>query len=364
MIDLVNAPDLTVLRTASTWLAEGSPVWLATVIETYGSAPRPVGSMAALNDRGQVVGSVSGGCIEDDITDWLRRDAQACLRGVSLVYGVNADERARLRLPCNGHLRLWLEPAEARLLWALLERVEAGKQARRTLHLGDGTSTVSDADPAEHCHLLGEVFFHVMGPSYRLVLIGASEVSRYLAPIARSLGFAVQVVDPRSEYLSSWPHMGCDLVSEMPDDFLLRQPADARTAVVALSHDPKLDDLALMEALRQPAMYVGAMGSVSTTQARKRRLALFEVTADALARLHGPVGMDIGARTPPEIAVSVAADLVRLLRQPAQSAGDDVASDVTTFMNGIHGVMRVQSPSHVGLHPLPSQPRFVPHTPP
>lgn len=309
-----------VLRTAQAWLAAGDAVWLATVLETYGSAPRPVGSMAALNDRGEVVGSVSGGCIEDDITDWLRRDSQACRLGTSLVYGVNGDERARLRLPCNGHLRLWLEPAPPAVLRALLQRIESGHLARRKLQLTDGSSTVSDATPSERCRLEAQTFIHVLGPRHRLVLIGASEVSRYLAPIALSLGFKVQVVDPREEYLSTWPHAGCELVPDMPDDFLLRQPCDVNTAVVALSHDPKLDDLALMEALRQPGLYVGAMGSRRTTQARKERLALFEVSVDGLARLQGPVGIDIGARTPPEIAVSVAADLVRVLRQTPPQA--------------------------------------------
>lgn len=314
-MDDFSAPDTMVLRTAQAWLAAGDAVWLATVLETYGSAPRPVGSMAALNDRGEVVGSVSGGCIEDDITDWLRRDSQACRQGTSLIYGVNGDERARLRLPCNGHLRLWLEPALPAVLRALLQRIEAGCMARRKLQLTDGSSTVSDANPSEHCRLEAHTFIHILGPRHRLVLIGASEVSRYLAPIAQSLGFKVQVVDPREEYLSTWPHAGCELVADMPDDFLLRQPCDVNTAVVALSHDPKLDDLALMEALRQPGRYVGAMGSQRTTQARKERLALFEVSADELARLQGPVGIDIGARTPPEIAVSVAADLVRVLRR-------------------------------------------------
>ncbi len=314
----VSSPELTVLHAAQEWLDSGHRVWVATVMETYGSAPRPVGAMAALNDRGEVVGSVSGGCIEDDITEWLRRDAWTSDHGMSLVYGVNGDERARLRLPCNGHLRVWLEPAERGVLRDMLERIDAGRLARRTLRLADGWSTVADGQEGERSSLRGETFVHVLGPRHRLVLVGASDVSRYLAPIAQSLGFAIQVVDPRTEYLSTWPHAGCELVSDMPDDFLQRQPADLRTAIVALSHDPKLDDLALIEGLQQPAFYVGAMGSLRTTLARKERLSLFDVAPEALARLHGPVGMEIGARTPPEIAVSVAADLVRALRSAPQ----------------------------------------------
>lgn len=338
---------MTVLCTAQAWLTAGDIVWMATVLETYGSAPRPVGAMAALNDRGEVVGSVSGGCIEDDITDWLRRDARACRQGMSLVYGVDGEERARLRLPCNGHLRVWLEPAAPAMLRALSQRIAGGRLARRTLQLADGSSTISDAMPGEHSTLRDETFLHVMGPRHRLVLIGANDVSRYVAPIALTLGFAVQVVDPRAEYLSTWPHPGCELVSDMPDDFLQQQPADVNTAVVALSHDPKLDDLALMEALNQPAFYVGAMGSRRTTDARKARLALFDVAPDALQRLRGPVGLDIGARTPPEIAVSVAADLVHSLRSSAAQAG---------FMNAAHEAMHDPAPSHARACHVPSPP--------
>lgn len=346
-----HAPEMAVLRAAQSWLAAGDAVWLATILETYGSAPRPVGAMAAMNDRGEVVGSVSGGCIEDDITDWLRRDAQACRQGMSLVYGVNGDERARLRLPCNGHLRVWLEPAAPTVLRALAQRIDNGRLARRTLRLVDGSSTIADASPGERSSLRDETFLHVLGPRHRLVLIGASDVSRYLAPIAQTLGFAVQVVDPRTEYLSTWPHAGCELVCDMPDDFLQRHPADVNTAVVALSHDPKLDDLALMEALRQPAFYVGAMGSRRTTDARKERLALFDVTPEALERLRGPVGMDIGARTPPEIAVSVAADLVHMLR----SASDALPMPVPDgFMNAVHEAMHDAAPSHARACHVPS----------
>ncbi|RYE41833.1 MAG: XdhC/CoxI family protein [Hyphomicrobiales bacterium] len=311
----MDAPDLLVLKAMERWLEQGRKVWLATVLNTYGSAPRPVGSMAALNDQGGVVGAVSGGCVEDDLTDWLLRDASACTAGQALTYGLNAEERARLRLPCNGQLRVWLEPVDGSLAQALLARVRTGQLAKRVVDLATGRWSVSHADAGMRSGMVGtEVFQLVLGPSYRLVLIGASEVSRYLAPIATTLGFRVDVIDPRSEYLSTWPHQGCRLWSGMPDDVLAVAPPDERTAIVALSHDPKIDDLALMEALKGPALYVGAMGSHRTTAARKERLVLFDVTEEEVGRLRGPVGLDIRARTPPEIAISIAADLVRVMR--------------------------------------------------
>lgn len=311
----MDAPDLLVLKSMERWLAQGRKVWLATVLATYGSAPRPVGSMAAFNDQGEVVGAVSGGCVEDDLTDWLLRDAAACAAGRSLTYGLDAQERARLRLPCNGQLRVWLEPVDDGLVQPLLARVRTGQLVRRAVELSTGSWTVSDASGDMRSGMVGtETFQLILGPSYRLVLVGASEVSRYLAPIATTLGFRVDVIDPRSEYLSTWPHQGCRLWSDMPDDVLAVAPPDERTALVALSHDPKIDDLALMEALKGPALYVGAMGSQRTTAARKERLVLFDVTEEEVSRLHGPVGIDIRARTPPEIAISIAADLVRVMR--------------------------------------------------
>ncbi|HIV71373.1 MAG TPA: XdhC family protein [Candidatus Aquabacterium excrementipullorum] len=313
----MDAPDLTVLRAADAWLASGMPVWLATVIETYGSAPRPVGAMAALNGHGHVVGSVSGGCVEDELIDWLRRDAAACTSGRLMVYGADAEERARLRLPCQGRLSVWLEPACPTLLATCLSRLNAGQLVCRRLDIPGGRWTCSAPGATMSSHLSEGVFQHVMGPVHRLVLIGASDVSRYLAPMAMSLGFQVEVVDPRAEYRSTWPHQQCQLWAEMPDDVLAMRPPDTRTAVIALSHDPKLDDLALMEALKSDAMYVGAMGSLRTTAARKSRLLMFDVTPDALHRLRGPVGLDIGARTPPEIAVAIAADLVKTMRSNA-----------------------------------------------
>jgi xanthine dehydrogenase accessory factor len=311
----MDGMDLTVIRTACEWIDAGHLCWLATVIETYGSAPRPLGSMAVLCEDGRVVGSVSGGCVEDDLVDWLRRDACGVQAARDFIYGRDAQERARLRLPCGGHLRIWLEPVPRRELGSLLDGIEAGMLMRREIELNTRASRVASAVLHDATSLTGQCFVQVLGPVRRLFLIGASEVSRYLAPIARTLDYRVTVIDPRAEYADTWPHPDCEVVRDMPDDALGERMLDAYTAVIALTHDPKLDDLALLEALKSPAFYVGAMGSVQTTQARKARLAMFELGTKDIDKLHGPVGMDLGARTPPEIAVSVAADLVRVARE-------------------------------------------------
>ena len=306
--------DLQVLRTSLDWRRAGQDVWLATVIETYGSAPRPVGSMAALNASGHVEGSVSGGCVEDDLADWLARDAMGLRDGRCFVYGKDADERARLRLPCGGHLHVWLEPLPADLVERILHAADDGVLVSRSLDLASGLSTLANATSGTVTRRTGTRFTHVIGPTSRLILIGASEVSRCLAPMAQALGYQVTVIDPRREYLDTWPHDGCALSASMPDDAIAASPPDVRTAVVALSHDPKLDDMALLEALKSAAFYVGAMGSLRTTQARRSRLALFDLDAARITGLRGPVGIDIGARTPMEIAISVAADLVKVAR--------------------------------------------------
>lgn len=311
----MDGMDLTVIRTACEWSDAGHLCWLATVIETYGSSPRPLGSMAVLCEDGRVVGSVSGGCVEDDLMDWLRRDAVGVRTARDFIYGREAQERAQLRLPCGGHLRVWLEPVPRLEMGLLLDGIEAGTLMRREIELRSCLSRVAKALPSDATSLIEDCFVQVLGPVRRLFLIGASEVSRYLAPIARTLDYRITVIDPREEYADTWPHPDCEVVRDMPDDALGERMLDAHTAVIALTHDPKLDDLALLEALKSPAFYIGAMGSVQTTQARKVRLAMFELSTNEIDRLHGPVGMDVGARTPPEIAISVAADLVRVARE-------------------------------------------------
>ena len=312
--------DVMVLRTLRDWRKAGKRALLATVVRTWGSSPRPIGSIMALAEDGAVVGSVSGGCIEDDL---IYRHTQAYSGKAPghqipsgppsfVKYGVTADEAHRFGLPCGGTLELLLEyDPDAASLQRLVQLLEAGKLVRRTVRLADGAVTLEEAQTPEELSLAGEVLVNTFGPEYRMLLIGAGQLTEYLATMALFNGFAVTVCDPREEYRGGWSVPNAQVVSEMPDDQVLAFRPDRRSCVVALTHDPKLDDLALMEALKTEAFYVGAIGSRRNNEARHQRMVEhFGLSAADLQRLRGPIGIYIGSKTPAEIAVSIMAEIL------------------------------------------------------
>jgi xanthine dehydrogenase accessory factor len=312
----MNSLDLDVLRTALAWMGEGRRVTLATVVKTWGSSPRPPGSVMALRDDGQVAGSVSGGCIEDDLVYRLRHDDPAFTRPTLTVYGAEAGEAQRFGLPCGGTVQVVLEPlTAASRLGELLEAIEGRRGVERRLDLADGEVTLADSGEDDAVEFDGKVLRSVHGPRHRLLVIGGGQLSRYVASMAVMLDYDVIVCDPRPEYHEGWQAIaGVKLSTAMPDDLVTSLALGRHDAVLALTHDPKLDDLALMEALRTPASYVGALGSRKSNAARRERLLGFDVTPEQVARLRGPVGLAIGAKTPPEIAVSIIAELTALRR--------------------------------------------------
>ncbi len=320
--------DVMVLRTLQGWRASGRRALLATVVRTWGSSPRPVGSIMALCEDGSVVGSVSGGCIEDDLID---RHTRAYAQGAPTAnavgdkdhsipsgpptfvkYGVTADEAHRFGLPCGGTLELLLEydPAPESLA-TLITALEAGRLMQRSVRLVDGAVTLTPAAAPTELVVDAERLTNTFGPEYRMLLIGAGQLAEYLATMALFNGFAVTVCDPREEYRGSWNVPASTVVSDMPDDVVLAFKPDRRSCVVALTHDPKLDDLALLEALNTDAFYVGGIGSRRNNEARRARMIEhFDQTEESLARLRGPIGIYIGSKTPPEIAVSVMAEIL------------------------------------------------------
>jgi xanthine dehydrogenase accessory factor len=312
--------DVMVLRAVRDWRASGKRALLATVVRTWGSSPRPIGSIMALCEDGAVVGSVSGGCIEDDL---IYRYTQAYSKGepghaiptgapAFVKYGVTADEAHRFGLPCGGTLELLLEyDPDAGALAALVAALEAGRLMRRRVRLADGHVAIEEATAPEALRVTDSELANTFGPEFRMLLIGAGQLTEYLATMALFSGFAVTVCDPREEYSGSWNVPAARLVTDMPDDVVAAFRPDRRSCVIALTHDPKLDDLALLEALKTDAFYVGAIGSRRNNEARHARMKEhFEQTDEDLARLRGPIGIYIGSKTPPEIAVSIMAEVL------------------------------------------------------
>jgi xanthine dehydrogenase accessory factor len=306
----MDSVDLEVLRKSAQWLDEARRVLLVTVVRTWGSSPRPPGALLAVREDGQVVGSVSGGCIEDDIVERSRREGAYVKRPEAVTYGVSAEDARKFGLPCGGTIQLVLEPMSPQSRIAeLLALIEQGKLIARKLDLDTATVTLSPAHAADGLVFDGKTLTTVHGPRYRMLVIGAGQLSKYLAEIAVGLDYQVTVCDPRDEYTQTWDVPGVTLVRTMPDDTVNELELDERCAVVALTHDPKLDDLALMEALKSPAFYVGALGSRANNAKRRKRLEEFDLTPEQIARLHGPIGFYIGSRTPPEIAISILAEI-------------------------------------------------------
>ena len=345
------------MHQALAWRAAGQKVALATVARTWGSSPRPAGSKLAVNAAAEFVGSVSGGCIEGAV---IQEALEVMASGASRVleFGVSDETAWEVGLACGGKVEVFVEavaPEAGRgITRAVLEEVLAARRAKRSVVLvtpldgsahrvvpvgagdpvagvpgvsgapGDGdplaaaVAQVARRDQAEVVDVAGGgVLVEPHLAPLRLVIVGAVHVAQPLAEMAALAGFAVTIVDPRRAFATAARFPGQALVVGWPDVALAELAPDARTAVVTLTHDPKLDDPALVAALGSPAFYVGCLGSKKTHEARRVRIGEHGIGAAALDRLRGPVGLRIGARTPPEIAVSILAEIVAALRGAA-----------------------------------------------
>ena len=306
----MDSVDIEVLRSAEAWRKAGHRVTFGTIVRTWGSAPRPVGALVVIRDDGQVVGSVSGGCVEDDLIDKVRAGGVAKDKPQLITYGVTNEEATRWGLPCGGTLELVMEPVtEKSAFGELLETVSKQQLVSRRLEMDSGRVSMTLGTWQDVLTFDGKVLTTVHGPRWRLVLIGAGQLTHYLAEMARMLDYHVMVIDPREEYSAGWDLKRVPLDRGMPDDVIAAANLDGHSAVVALTHDPKIDDLALMEALKSPAFYVGAIGSKKNNDARRVRLKEFDLSEGEIARLRGPVGLYIGSKTPPEIAVAILAEM-------------------------------------------------------
>lgn len=318
-------PDESIPATALAWHRDGRGAALATVVETWGSAPRPVGAQLAVSGRAEIAGSVSGGCVEGAVVAEAL-DALETGRSTVLTFGVSDDEAFAVGLACGGTIRVMVEPVGRGVPEDLLADLVAASDAHRPIAyavdtghwtrrlLGPDDAMAAERFAQDRSGFDGETFVAVRNPPLRLAVVGGVHIAQPLVAIARQLGYAPTVVDPREAFASPDRFPGTALRHDWPDEALTDLGIDARTAVVMLTHDPKLDDPALLVALRSPAFYVGALGSTRTHAKRVARLAKAGVSEGEMARLHAPIGLPIGAASPAEIALAILAEITARLR--------------------------------------------------
>ncbi|MBD3639676.1 MAG: XdhC family protein [Marinobacter sp.] len=295
------------------WLEDGERVWLCTIVETWGSSPRPVGSWLAVSESGRWSGSVSGGCLEEDLLQ--RTAAEGPVESTLIDYGITDGDRDRFQLPCGGRIRLLVEPLVPSgslahidgLLRALIDR----QPAVRDVLVGGGMRLVGvGSDIRNGVSFDGHTLVHTLQPECRLLLIGAGEVARHVAEFASAAEFTVTLCEPRDTYADGWQYPHIPLSRRLPDDLIAEDYGDQWCGVLALAHDPRIDDMGLLAALQSPAFYIGAMGSRKTSEARRSRLANLGLDKVAIDRLRAPIGVNIPSKTPAEIAISIVADLI------------------------------------------------------
>ena len=316
----MQAVDQQVLVQICDWLKQNQRCWLATVVATYGSSPRPIGSLFTCNEKTETVGSLSGGCVEEDLVENLARGTVASTKATFVRYGATDTEATKFGLPCGGFLDIVVEPLDTcastlSTFQQIIDLLERRGTVRRTLLLDTGesklikTTTYEPLVFDEQRNLLAQTY----GPRYQLFIVGTNMVAQYVAEFAQKLDFLVTIIDTNESSLSSFAVPGVVTVCDLPDEVLLREVKDENCAIVALSHDPRLDDMALLGAFETPAFYVGAMGSHRTSIARRNRLRELGVPDRMMERLHAPIGLNIGSKTPPEIAISILAQITQSL---------------------------------------------------
>jgi len=322
----MNSTDQNILSCLLASLKRGEKPWLVTVVRTIGSSPRPVGSLVAFRADGSQVGSVSGGCVEEDLIARLLagefNGPQVCIT----QYGVSSEDNEKWGLPCGGRLELAIQQLGGKDLEWVTESYNAMSTRQtlsRSVSLESGETQISPAEQFAPLKKSDDTLTHCFGPRHRLLLVGAGQLAASLSTLAMAMDYEVLLADSREWALDQWQGPEIQKILGLPDDVVREHAADEHCAVITLSHDPRVDDMALMEALDSACWYVGALGSVRTTKKRLQRLSQLGLTSEALARLHAPVGLSIGSKTAMEIAVSIMAQLTQLRRETidhAQSA--------------------------------------------
>ncbi len=319
-----NAEIDNIAEIALDWHRDGRGAALATVIETWGSAPRRAGSQLVVSGAGAMMGSVSGGCVEGAVVE-AAREALAEGKERVLIFGVSDEDAFAVGLACGGTIRILVEPVGVVLPEALLADLVAARAARQAVayvvdletgerNLAPRGGTFEARFRADRSGVEGAEFVAIHNPGPRLVVVGAVHIAQALLPMARACGHEPILIDPRDAFGSAARFPGEAIIADWPDAALAAIGLDGRTAVVTLTHDPKLDDPAIRAALRSDVYYVGCLGSKRTHAKRVERLLAEGFAAEALARIHAPVGLNIGAASPGEIALSIMAEVTEALR--------------------------------------------------
>jgi xanthine dehydrogenase accessory factor len=313
----------TIPEQALAWHQAGKGAALATVVQTWGSAPRRVGAQLAVSGAGDMAGSVSGGCVEGAVV-MAAQDAIVSGRPEMLEFGVSDGDAFAVGLACGGTIRVLVEPVGTHLPESVLRDLVQARAARRAVAYITGVDTAPRLEMTGHDARLRmdrsgfeedeTTFVAIHNPPLRLIVVGAVHIAQALVPMARLAGYDPVVIDPRAAFASADRFPDTTLLEDWPDDAARTLGLDARTALVLLTHDPKLDDPALIEALNSDVFYIGALGSKRTHGARMERMTAQGFDAATLARIHGPVGLNIGAAGPSEIAVSILAQMTQVLR--------------------------------------------------
>ncbi len=306
-----------ILTPLSFWLKEKKKIALATVISTWGSSPRPVGGQMAIDSNGEIIGSVSGGCIEGAV---IAEGINSLCDGKTRIkdYGVSNDMAWEVGLACGGELRILIQPLQIEddIIYSIVESIKKREPIKLKVNCITGLRIIDNslANETSFYDRVNNEFIHIIDPKPRLLIIGAVHIAQSLVKLATSADFEILLIDPREHFATQKRFPNCKIISEWPDTALLNFNLDKATHLVTLTHDPKIDDPALIYTLKKDMGYIGSLGSKKTHQKRCERLSSIGFNKNDLSKIHSPVGLDIKAKTPAEIAISILAEIIKFRR--------------------------------------------------
>jgi len=306
-----------ILTPLSIWLKDKRKIALATVISTWGSSPRPVGGQMAIDQNGEIIGSVSGGCIEGAvITEGIKSLSDGKTRVKD--YGISNDMAWEVGLACGGELKVLIQPLqiEDKIIFSIVESIRKREVIKLKINTKSGLRTIdkSISQQSSSFNQLMNEFIHIIDPKPRLFIIGAVHIAQELVKLATIADFEITLIDPRDHFATEKRFPNCQIINDWPDIALSKFKFDKATHLVTLTHDPKIDDPALIYSLKKNIGYVGSLGSKKTHQKRCERLSLLGFNQNDLNKIHGPIGLDIKAKNPAEIAISILGEIIQFRR--------------------------------------------------